>query len=47
MRAADYIVDVGPLAGRKGGRIVAAGTPTEVARWPESYTGRFLQKLGL
>ncbi|EKC43337.1 hypothetical protein OBE_18052, partial [human gut metagenome] len=31
----------------EGGRIVATGTPAEVARCPESYTGRFLQKLGL
>ncbi len=42
LRAADWIVDVGPLAGRGGGRIVAQGTPKEVAR-ADSPTGRFLR----
>ncbi|HYF91313.1 MAG TPA: excinuclease ABC subunit UvrA [Symbiobacteriaceae bacterium] len=40
--AADYIIDMGPGAGRKGGEVVAAGTPAEVAQVAESPTGRFL-----
>ncbi len=39
---ADYLVDVGPGAGVHGGRIVAAGTPDEVAKNPDSITGRYL-----
>ena len=39
---ADYIIDVGPEGGHRGGTIIAAGTPEEVAQVPESYTGRFL-----
>ena len=42
MRAADYIVDLGPGAGENGGRIVAEGTPEEVARVRESLTGQIL-----
>ncbi len=42
LRAADHIIDVGPGAGRNGGRIVAQGTPDEVAR-ADSPTGRFLR----
>jgi excinuclease ABC subunit A len=39
---ADYLIDLGPGAGREGGRIVAAGTPAEVAREPNSLTGNYL-----
>lgn len=39
---ADYLVDVGPGAGVHGGRIVAAGTPVEVAKNPDSVTGRYM-----
>jgi excinuclease ABC subunit A len=42
LRAADHVVDVGPGAGRDGGRIVAAGTPREVARTEGSVTGAYL-----
>jgi excinuclease ABC subunit A len=42
MTAADYLVDLGPAAGRHGGRLVAAGTPAEVAANPASLTGRYL-----
>ncbi len=42
IRAADYLVDIGPGAGKHGGEIVAAGTPDEVARCPQSLTGAFL-----
>lgn len=42
MRAADYLIDVGPGAGDQGGEIVAAGTPKEVERNPKSLTGQYL-----
>ena len=42
MRAADYIVDIGPGAGAHGGRVVACGTAEEIARNPESITGQYL-----
>ena len=42
--AADYVIDLGPEGGERGGRIVATGTPEEVARVAASYTGRFLQE---
>ena len=42
MRSADWLVDIGPGAGRNGGRVVAQGTPEEVAANPDSVTGRYL-----
>ena len=42
IRAADWIVDLGPEGGREGGRVVATGTPEAVAAAPESHTGRYL-----
>ncbi|MGI8507185.1 MAG: excinuclease ABC subunit UvrA [Solirubrobacteraceae bacterium] len=42
MRAADYLVDMGPGAGEHGGHVVAQGTAAEVARVPDSLTGQFL-----
>ncbi len=42
MRAADFIVDVGPRAGRKGGRIVCAGSVDDICACPESVTGQYL-----
>ncbi|MGI6553995.1 MAG: ATP-binding cassette domain-containing protein, partial [Bacillota bacterium] len=45
IKTADYIIDMGPEGGDKGGRIVAAGTPEEVAAVEESYTGWFLKKV--
>ena len=42
MRAADYLIDVGPGAGHQGGEIVAAGTPAEVAADEQSLTGQYL-----
>ena len=41
----DYIIDMGPGGGESGGRIVAAGTPEDVAGNPESITGRYLKEL--
>lgn len=43
IKSADYIVDLGPEGGGKGGRIVALGTPEVVAKNPASYTGKFLK----
>ena len=42
IRAADWVVDMGPGGGEAGGRIVAAGTPAQIAACPESLTGRYL-----
>jgi excinuclease ABC subunit A len=42
IKSADYVIDLGPEGGAGGGRIVAHGTPEEVARSRESYTGQFL-----
>ncbi len=42
IKTADWIVDLGPEGGDKGGRIVAVGTPEDVADTPESYTGQYL-----
>jgi excinuclease ABC subunit A len=42
IRAADYLLDIGPGAGIHGGKVVAHGTPAEVAKNPESLTGRYL-----
>jgi excinuclease ABC subunit A len=42
IKSADYVIDLGPEGGEAGGRIVARGTPEEVARSRESFTGRFL-----
>jgi excinuclease ABC subunit A len=44
IKSADYIIDLGPEGGEEGGRIVATGTPEEVAKNKESYTGRYLAK---
>jgi excinuclease ABC subunit A len=43
IKSADHIIDIGPEGGDEGGRIVAAGTPEEVARVAKSYTGQFLK----
>jgi excinuclease ABC subunit A len=43
IKCADYVIDLGPEAGDKGGEIVATGTPEEIAQNPVSYTGRFLK----
>lgn len=44
IKTADYIVDIGPYGGDKGGKVVACGSPEEIASCPESVTGRYLQK---
>ncbi len=45
IKSADWIIDLGPEGGDKGGRLVAAGTPEEVARTPGSHTAEFLRPL--
>jgi excinuclease ABC subunit A len=45
IKAVDWIIDLGPDGGDKGGRLVAEGTPLDIARVKESYTGRYLKKL--
>jgi excinuclease ABC subunit A len=44
IRAADWIIDMGPEGGEGGGRVVAVGTPEDIMNVPESHTGRFLQR---
>ncbi|MCL6523702.1 MAG: excinuclease ABC subunit UvrA [Thermoflavifilum sp.] len=43
IKVADYIIDLGPEGGKRGGYIVCTGTPEEIALHPESYTGQYLQ----
>lgn len=45
IKTADWIIDLGPEGGEKGGKIIAVGTPEAVAKHPHSYTGQFLKKL--
>lgn len=45
IKTADYIIDLGPEGGDKGGYVVAKGTPEEIAQAEKSYTGQFLQKM--
>ncbi len=45
IKVADHIIDLGPEGGNKGGEIVATGTPEQVAKNPNSYTGEFLAKI--
>ncbi|MGL4346394.1 MAG: excinuclease ABC subunit UvrA [Cellulosilyticaceae bacterium] len=45
VKTADYIIDLGPEGGTRGGEIVAKGTPEQVVQNPQSYTGKFLAKL--
>jgi len=43
IKTADWIIDLGPEGGDRGGQIIATGTPEEVARVEESYTGQYLK----
>ncbi len=45
IKSADYIIDIGPDGGHRGGKIVARGTPEDVARSEKSYTGQYLKKI--
>ena len=44
IKTADYIIDMGPEGGDRGGTVIAKGTPEEVAQCPESYTGMYVKK---
>jgi len=45
VKNADHVIDLGPEGGENGGEVVAAGTPEELARIEESYTGQYLRDL--
>jgi excinuclease ABC subunit A len=45
IKVSDHVIDLGPEGGDEGGKLIAAGTPEEIAAVPESYTGRFLAPL--
>lgn len=45
IKTADYIIDIGPEGGAKGGQVIATGTPEEVAQVKESYTGYYIKKM--
>ncbi|MDO8430470.1 MAG: excinuclease ABC subunit UvrA [Candidatus Taylorbacteria bacterium] len=45
IKSADYVIDIGPEGGNKGGKIVAKGTPEDVARNEKSYTGKYLKRV--
>ncbi len=45
IKRADYVIDLGPEGGTRGGTVVAAGTPEEIAACEQSYTGEFLKKI--
>ncbi len=44
IKTADYIIDMGPEGGERGGTMIAAGTPEEIAQCPQSYTGQYVAK---
>jgi excinuclease ABC subunit A len=44
IKVADYVVDLGPEGGQKGGEIVTQGTPEQVAKHKSSYTAKFLKE---
>jgi excinuclease ABC subunit A len=45
IKSVDWVIDLGPEGGDAGGRLVAAGTPKDVAKVKESYTGQYLRKV--
>ena len=45
IKTADYIIDLGPEGGDGGGTVIACGTPEEVAKVPESFTGQYLKQM--
>jgi excinuclease ABC subunit A len=45
IKNADYVIDLGPGAGKNGGKVIARGTPEDVAAVSSSHTGRYLRKL--
>jgi excinuclease ABC subunit A len=45
VKSADYVIDMGPEGGSGGGLVIAKGTPEEIAKVKESYTGQFLKSM--
>jgi excinuclease ABC subunit A len=45
IKTADWVIDLGPDGGSRGGEVIATGTPEQVAEAEDSYTGQFLKKL--
>jgi excinuclease ABC subunit A len=45
IKTADWVIDLGPEGGKRGGQVVAQGTPEDVAKCKESYTGKFLKRV--
>ena len=45
IKCADYIIDLGPEGGDKGGEVIAVGTPEDVAKNKKSYTGKYLKQV--
>ena len=45
IKTADYIIDIGPEGGNRGGTVIAKGTPEEIAQNPDSYTGQYVKRL--
>ena len=44
MKMADYIIDIGPDGGNRGGNVIACGKPEDIVKVPESYTGEYIKK---
>ena len=45
IKSADWLIDLGPEGGDRGGTVIATGTPEQVAEVPESYTGQYVKKV--
>ena len=45
IKTADWVIDLGPEGGSRGGRVIATGTPEQIAKVPDSYTGQFLARM--
>jgi excinuclease ABC subunit A len=45
IKTADWVIDLGPEGGHEGGRVIASGTPEDVARQAQSFTGQFLARV--
>ena len=45
IKSADWVIDLGPEGGDRGGRLVASGTPEDVAKIKHSFTGKFLKEI--
>ena len=45
IKTADYIIDMGPEGGDRGGTVIAKGTPEQIAKNEESYTGQYVKKM--